>query len=292
MATAKESGQPSGSGPGVVAVIGAGTLGRSLARGWVEAGLLRPQSVFLTRRHQGEIDDLAAEGFQVGTDNAAAIRTADTILVSVRPSQVASVLHDIASDLDPARHTVVSVAAGLTLARLRTLVGPKVGLVRAMPNTAVATRSSMTCLATDGEAPGAMARAQPLFDAVGRTRVIDEELMLAATALCGCGVAFFLRAIRAAAQGGTQIGLRAEDALELAAQTALGAAHLALQGAHPESEIDQVTTPEGCTIAGLNELEHRGFSSAMILGMLTSGERAREMARENAGLDGPPRPLA
>jgi pyrroline-5-carboxylate reductase len=281
------------SGPSSVAVLGAGTLGRSLARGWVEAGLLTPEQIHVTRRDPDDLGDMATEGFAVGTDNPAAVAAANTVLVSVRPAQVAAVLAEIRPVLDPDRHTVVSVAAGLTLARLRALVGPGVEIVRAMPNTAVATRNSMTCVATDSQGGRGLERALPLFDAVGHTRVIHEELMLAATALCGCGVAFFLRAIRAAAQGGTQIGLRAEDALELAAQTALGAARLALQnGTHPESEIDQVTTPEGCTIAGLNELEHQGFSSAMIRGMLVSSQRAQQMAEEADGSSSPSMPLA
>lgn len=280
-------------GPDTVAVLGAGTLGRSLARGWVEAGLLEPGRIHMTRRFTEELDALRDEGFRVGTDNTAAVAAADTVLVSVRPTQVAAVLEEIRPALDPERHTVVSVAAGLTLQRLRTLLGPDIEIVRAMPNTAVAQRSSMTCVATDSAGQRGLDRALPLFDAVGQTRVIHEELMLAATALCGCGVAFFLRAIRAAAQGGTQIGLRAEEALELAAQTALGAARLALQnGTHPESEIDQVTTPEGCTIAGLNELEHQGFSSAMIRGMLVAGQRAQQMAEEADGTSRGTMPLA
>ena len=152
-----------------------------------------------------------------------------------------------------------------------------VALVRAMPNTAVETMTLMTCLAVDTHRSGVEV-AESLFDVVGITLVIDEEMMTPATALCACGIAFFLRTIRAAAQGGTEIGFHADEALLLAAQTARGAADLILQnGAHPESEIDRVTTPRGCTIAGLNELEHRGFSSAMIRGILTSAARAQEL---------------
>ena len=130
-------------------------------------------------------------------------------------------------------------------------------------------------LSADDEDGRGLATARHLFDAVGRTMVIDEEMMIPATALCACGIAFFLRTVRAAAQGGTEIGFHADDALILAAQTARGAAELVLRGmAHPEGEIDRVTTPRGCTIAGLNELEHQGFSSAMIRGILTSSRRA------------------
>jgi pyrroline-5-carboxylate reductase len=137
----------------------------------------------------------------------------------------------------------------------------------------------MTCLASDQPGP-ALAEAQALFDLVGKTLVLGEDMMIPATALCACGVAFFLRAIRAASQGGIEIGFHPEEALLLAAQTARGAASLLLnQGRHPESEIDQVTTPRGCTIAGLNEMEHKGFSSAMIKGILLSASKAEGLYR-------------
>ena len=117
-----------------------------------------------------------------------------------------------------------------------------------------------------------------IFDSVGRTMIIDEEQMIPATALCACGIAFFLRAVRAAAQGGIEIGFHPEEALRMAAQTALGAASLVLQkDRHPEREIDSVTTPRGCTIAGLNEMEHQGFSSAMIRGITNSDRKARSL---------------
>ena len=144
-----------------------------------------------------------------------------------------------------------------------------------MPNTAIAIRESMTCLsagAGDGEV---LAGVREIFEALGRTLVIEESLMVPATALCACGIAFFLRAVRAASQGGIEIGFHADDALLMAAQTARGAASLLLQaGSHPENEVDKVTTPRGCTISGLNQMEHHGFSSAMIRGIVTSAEKA------------------
>ena len=106
--------------------------------------------------------------------------------------------------------------------------------------------------------------------------------MTPATALCACGIAFFLRAIRAAAQGGIEIGFHPEEALTMAAQTALGAASLVLdRSRHPEHEIDSVTTPRGCTISGLNEMEHQGFSSAMIRGITRSAEQAASLYSES-----------
>ena len=113
---------------------------------------------------------------------------------------------------------------------------------------------------------------------MGQTLIIDEEQMASATALCACGVAFFLRAIRAASQGGIEIGFHSDEAFTIAAQTARGAATLLLDNdAHPEAEIDRVTTPMGATIAGLNEMEHQGFSSAMIKGITTSTEKVARL---------------
>jgi pyrroline-5-carboxylate reductase len=147
-----------------------------------------------------------------------------------------------------------------------------------MPNTAIALGQSMTCLAVGSAGDDARERVVSIFDAVGRTLVIDEELMVPATALGACGIAFFLRAVRAASQGGIEIGFHPEEALTMAAQTALGAASLVLRkGFHPEREIDAVTTPRGCTIAGLNRMEHQGFSSAMIQGIVTSAEKAASL---------------
>jgi len=154
-------------------------------------------------------------------------------------------------------------------------VGRDVPIVRAMPNTGIALGNSMTCLATLSDREDVVARVRSIFDSVGKTLVIREEQMVPATALCACGIAFFLRAVRAASQGGIEIGFHPEEALMMAAQTALGAASLVLErGTHPEREIDSVTTPRGCTIAGLNHMEHRGFSSALIRGIVTSSEKA------------------
>ena len=261
-----------------VGILGGGNLGGALARGWTRSDLLKPADIHVTRRHEDKLQDLRDAGFRTGADNLQAVAASDCVLVAVQPGQLDGVLTEIAPALDPARHSVISVVTGVSIAQLREKLGNEIPVVRAMPNTAVETLSSMTCLAVDRDDSPGLEPARKLFDAVGRTMVIDEEMMIPATALCACGIAFFLRTIRAAAQGGTEIGFHADEALTLAAQTARGAAELALRGGnHPEGEIDRVTTPRGCTIAGLNELEHRGFSSAMIRGILTSSRRADEL---------------
>ncbi len=260
-----------------VAILGGGNLGHALAGGWVRSGLLKAKNIHVTRRHVEKLKELKGDGIRVGSNNQEAALDADCIVLAVQPGQLTQVLDDIAPVVDSERHTIISVATGVSLESIASRLPAGVAIVRAMPNTAVETLTSMTCLSVQEDERG-VEIAKTLFDAVGLSLVIDEEMMIPATALCACGIAFFLRTIRAAAQGGTEIGFHADEALMLAAQTARGAADLVLQaGSHPESEIDRVTTPRGCTIAGLNELEHRGFSSAMIMGILTSSKRAEEL---------------
>jgi len=258
-----------------VAILGGGNLGTALARGWVRAGRFKPEQVVVTRRRVEKLDELAREGFSVSSDNATAVAEAPLVVLAVQPQQLDALLSQIADRLDPGRHRVISVVSGASVAAIREVLGTDVAVVRAMPNTAVVIGESMTCLAAEDDSDEALAEACELFDLVGRTLVIQEELIVPATALCACGVAFFLRCVRAASQGGIEIGFHPEEAALLAAQTAKGAAALGLrEGSHPESEIDRVTTPRGCTIAGLNEMEHQGLSSALIKGIVTSAKAA------------------
>lgn len=258
-------------------IIGAGNIGRAIAVGLATSGRLERGDIILTRRHIHHLADLAAEGFQTQSDNRDAARRADTVIVAVEPHQLNKILREIAPELDPDRHLVISVVSGAGISDIVAQVGKGIPVVRAMPNTAIAIGESMTCLAMNchGRSQAMLDHAVSIFDAVGVTLVIEEAQMTQATALCACGIAFFLRAVRAACQGGIEIGFHAEEALTMAAQTALGAAGLVLKrGRHPESEIDSVTTPRGCTISGLNEMEHRGFGSALIKGILTSAQKA------------------
>ena len=264
-----------------IAILGGGNLGRALAMGWTEAGYCAPSRISITRRQPEKLAYFADAGFRVGADNVAAVQASDVIVLAVQPQQIGDLLEEIAPVIEPGRHRVISVVSGVTIRQLCERLGEEVTIVRAMPNTAVSIRESMTCLAGQESATAALAEAQELFEFVGRTLVVSEDMMIPATALCACGVAFFLRSIRAASQGGIEIGFHPEEALLLAAQTAKGAAALVLsQGRHPESEIDQVTTPRGCTIAGLNEMEHQGFSSAMIKGILLSARKAGELYQD------------
>ena len=261
-----------------IAILGAGTIGTAIANGLVASGRFCAQDIVLTRRRIHLIDGMKARGFVVESDNCKAVQNARVIVIAVEPQQIDAVLAEIGPVLVPGDHTVISVVTGVSTAQIASQIGHGIAIVRAMPNTAIAVRESMTCLASSGAADGGIEVARTIFETVGQTLVIDEEEMIAATALGACGIAFFMRAIRAASQGGIEIGFHAKDALLIAAQTAKGAASLLLtMGGHPEQEIDKVTTPRGCTIAGLNQMEHEGFSSAMIKGITVAAEKASKL---------------
>jgi len=257
-----------------IAILGAGNIGSSIASGLLGSGV-DPASVALTRRKAGLLDSFARQGLATGDDNCGAVKATEIVIISVEPQQLDDLLEEISPDLDSKKHTVISVVSGVSVAQILDRVGKAITVVRAMPNTAISIGESMTCLAAGQGSEKALATAEEIFGAVGRTLIIDEEEMIAATALGACGVAFFLRAVRSASQGGIEIGFHSDAALTIAAQTAKGAAALLLDREnHPEHEIDRVTTPRGCTIAGLNQMEHAGFSSAMIKGIVTSARKA------------------
>jgi len=267
-----------------LAILGGGNIGTAMARGLVEAGRLAAPEIIVTRRRPHLLDGLARQGYVVQADNRDAVRRAGTVIIAVTPQQLTDLLRDIRSELDPERHVVISVVSGVGVAQISRHLGADIPVVRAMPNTAIAIQESITCLAAPPERRAALETARSLFDAVGATLVIHEEQMVPATALCACGIAFFLRAIRAASQGGIEIGFDSAEALTMAAQTAKGAAALLLSlENHPEMEIDKVTTPRGCTIAGLNAMEHHGFSSALIRGIVTSAVKAGDLFTEQNG---------
>ena len=259
-----------------LAILGGGNLGSAIARGLVHAGLAGEGEITITRRTLKALEPLTQAGFRTTSDNAAAVQAADTVIVAVRPKQLNPVLSEIAGSLDPARHILVSTVTDVTIEDIQGRLGSPVPVIRAMPNIGVSVGESMTCLACTREtSQEARAAAEKVFSGLGTVQFISEKQMTPATALCACGIAFFLRAIRAASQGGVQVGFHADEAIRLAAQTAKGAAELILaQEVHPESLIDTVTTPLGVTIAGLNEMEHQGFSSALIRGIVLSAERA------------------
>ena len=263
-----------------LAILGCGNIGSAIAIGLTKSGMTA-NNIILTRRKLESLTELSETGFQTSDDNAKAVQNSEIIFLTVGPSQLMDLLDEISSSIN-ANHLLISIVSGVKFAEIQEKIGKDITIIRAMPNTAAAICESMTCLSSLPQFTQGLKTAQSLFEKLGNTLVIDEKQMASATALCACGVAFFLRAIRAASQGGIEIGFHSDEAFTIAAQTARGAATLLLgNDSHPEAEIDQVTTPMGATIAGLNEMEHQGFSSAMIKGITTSTEKVTRLFKKD-----------
>lgn len=252
-----------------IAIVGGGNMGRSVADGFLKSGIAASK-LTVSRRRVELLDDLAAKGIRIEKDNKSAVAQADMVIVAVKPYQAGDVITEIKPILHPGQ-LVVSLMTGISIGQLKELLPAGVVPLRVMPNTAVALQESMTLIAAPDCSQEQINMVQELFESLGKVIFINEELMAAATVLGACGIAFALRFIRAATQGGVEIGFGADVAQQIVAQTVKGATELILQtGHHPEEEIDKVTTPKGITISGLNEMEHQGFSSALIKGLLVS----------------------
>lgn len=263
-----------------IAILGAGNLGISIAKGLQKSGFLKDRRLILTRRNLSAVESLANQNISVTSDNVAAVSKADVVMLCVQPKQLDNLIQEIGPALESAKHTIISVITAVSLASLEDKIGKNFAIFRAMPNTAISVGQSMTCFDGNEKAANKTTLIEDIFNCVGTTLHIEESLMQAATVVCASGIAFWMRFIRATTQGGVQLGFDAEDAQKIAVQTCLGAATLLAEtDSHPESEIDRVTTPQGCTIAGLNEMEHNGLSSALIKGLVTSFDRINEMKK-------------
>ncbi|RYF87467.1 MAG: pyrroline-5-carboxylate reductase [Chitinophagaceae bacterium] len=241
-----------------IAIIGGGNLGTAIAHGLIKSKFVPAQQITVTKRNTLTLAGLASIGVHTTTDNF------------VKPFQVKEVLQQFSPALT-ANHLLISVVTGVSLEELQSVVLKNIPIFRAMPNTAIAIQESITCISASHCSEEQKHYVSNLFSQLGKTVVIDEKLMNAATVLGACGTAYAMRYIRANIQGGIEIGFDAATASLIAAQTVKGAAELLLTThTHPEQEIDKVTTPKGCTIAGLNEMEHQGFSSSLIKGIVAS----------------------
>jgi pyrroline-5-carboxylate reductase len=260
-----------------ITIIGGGHLGTAIAEGLLLSGEVPAENLTVTRRKTELLKTLHEKGIFVTTDNLSATQLADIILISVKPYQVIDILKDIRPALTSDK-ILISLVAGVDLKELREVVGMEVALYRAMPNTAIALQESMTLISTNDHNEFQKQLVISLFEMMGKTAIIPDELMAAATVLAACGIAYALRYIRAAMQGGIEIGFGAELAQFITAQTVLGAARLVREsGNHPEKEIDKVTTPRGVTITGLNEMENKGFSASLIQGLLASFKKIEKL---------------
>ena len=253
-----------------IAIIGGGNLGSAIAEGLLKSKFCKATDIIITKRNTATLKSLQVRGVKITSANSEAVSKSEIIILAVKPYQVSEVISSFKKELS-SKHILVSVVTGVLIKDLETAIEKKLPVFRAMPNTAIAIRQSMTCLGYNSAAATHTSLVTNLFLALGKVVVINENLMDAATVLGACGTAYAMRYIRANIQGGIEIGFDAATASLIAAQTVKGATELLLEkGSHPEQEIDKVTTPKGCTIAGLNEMEHQGFSSSLIKGIATS----------------------
>ena len=263
-----------------IAVLGTGKMGGILVQAFLHSGLIPAAQLSATVAHSERAEALStAFGIPVTTDNLAAARDADIILLGVKPQQMADVVRQIAPALYPNK-LLISFAASVKTSAIEEATGGRIPVIRAMPNTPAKLGAGVTAICRGGYVSDEqMALAEAIFATVGRTVTVDEKHMDAVTGLSGSGPAFLYIIIEALAEAGVNVGLPRDVATLLAAQTAFGAAKMVLEtGAHPALLKDEVTTPGGCTVDGILELEEGGLRVTLIKAVKRATERARQLA--------------
>lgn len=255
-----------------ISVIGAGAMGGATVEGLLKCDTFSAGDITVSDPCLEVLDSFAVQGVSVTTDNVAAAEGADIVMVVVKPWLVEMVLKGIRDVMDYKRQKLIVVAAGVTSVQVKTWLDRGDGtfppLFLVIPNTAIAQKSSMTFIVPVGASAGDTETVVALFGELGGTLVVEERLLAAGTTLASCGIAYAMRYVRASVEGGIELGFKAKDAGQIVLQTVKGAVELLqANGNHPEAEIDKVTTPGGVTIKGLNEMEHAGFTSAVIRGL-------------------------
>jgi pyrroline-5-carboxylate reductase len=258
---------------------GAGMIGRAILEGVLEQKLVKAADVHVTARHKRSLEKVAHLGVHAGVDNVELVKNCDTILLAVHPDRALAVVAECSDALIDGQ-LLLSVVTGVRTEDLLAASGDKAAVVRVIPNIATIVAASITSLCP-GERVTAeqMEIATAVFDAVGSTLVLEERHLNACTGLAGCGPAFAFKVVESLAEGGVKMGLPREAARKMAAWVLLGAARLVLQsGKHPAELKEAVTTPGGCTIDGIAELEARGLPIAMIAAVETSTLKAAKLA--------------
>lgn len=260
-----------------IAILGGGNIGTSLAKGLIVSKQFTHNEILITEKREPRISHLRNLGFQVTENNHEAVGVAEIIVMSVKPQQFGNLADEIKNDIK-AKHIIVSTITGITHKEIESIFG-KIPMLRIMPNIALEICESMTCISFKNTESSQEEKMRTIFDKMGKTMIIPEDMMGAATVVGACGIAFALRFMRAMSQGGIEIGFDSEMSQLITAQTVKGAARLIIETSdHPEREIDKVTTPQGITISGLNEMEHQGLSSAVIRGLVTSYTKLENLA--------------
>lgn len=254
-----------------IAIIGAGNMGGSIARGLAKGSLIAESDIIVSNPSFGKLKQLELSFPTITTtnNNVDAASGADIIILAVKPWLIEQVVRDLKVK---SRQILISVAAGINFEQLaHCVVAPEMPMFRIIPNTAISELESMTLIASRNASKEQEEFILNVFNEMGMAMLIPESKMEAGTALASCGIAYVLKYTQAAMQAGIEMGIPAKDAMEMVAQSLKGAAALILNNnTHPSVEIDKVTTPGGITIKGINELEHSGFTSAVIKAMKAS----------------------
>jgi pyrroline-5-carboxylate reductase len=262
-----------------IAVIGAGKLGEALIGGMLDAGIVKKDLFIATAAHPERLELIQKKfGVKTTLSNGEAVRKAQLVLLCVKPQIVEEVLRQIADDLTP-KHVLISVAASVSTRFMENILGKSIPVIRAMPNTPCLIKEGMTAVAAGTHATQLQVQAaKKMFDAIGRCVMVDEKHMDAVTALGASGPAFVYTIIESLIEGGVRVGLPRDIATLMAAQMVHGAATMVLQtGEHPAKLKDTVTTPAGCTVDGLLELEEGGLRVTLIKAVDRATKRAREL---------------
>ena len=246
-------------------------MGGAMADGFIKSGAVKPADISVANPTAQKLEHFALQGASVTTDNKTAAEGADIVIIAVKPWLVEQVVNELKPVLNYTRQTIITVAAGISGSQFTAWLKkddavPQTFIV--IPNTAIAVLASMTFIVPVNATADTTAIVKALFDNVGQTMVTDERRLSAGMTLASCGIAYAMRYVRAAAEGGVELGFKADMAKDIVLQTMKGAVELLqANGNHPEAEIDKVCTPGGLTIRGLNEMEHAGFTSAVIRGL-------------------------
>lgn len=255
-----------------ITIIGGGNMGGAIALGLASGSKIAASNITVINRRQEKADELLKRNNQINSvvNDYTSINNADIIILGVKPWMIEDILTTYKRQIKD-NQIIVSVAAGITLHQLAEWTYPASPLYRVIPNTAIAVKQSMTFVTSKNATSQQDSLILDLFNELGKALLIEEKQFSAVTSLSSCGIAYAFRYIRAAMEGGVEIGVKADQAKEIVMQTLQGAIELLeANQSHPEAEIDKVTTPGGITIKGLNEMEHAGFTSSVIRGLKAS----------------------
>ena len=256
-----------------ISIIGGGNMGGAIAKGLISSNYIAPENITIINKTDNNTGSLKSFNpkLNVVASQYNSLHDADIVIIAVKPWFVEEVLRTHRESMTSDNQILVSVAATISIDQLREWTTPCKPIFRVIPNTAIAVSQSMTFAVPHNATPEQVQLVTDIFEKVGKVAIIEEKLVSAVTSLSSCGIAFAFRYIRAAMEGGVEMGIYPNQSRDYVLQTLRGAIELIeANNSHPEAEVDKVTTPGGITIKGLNEMEHAGFTSAVIKGLKAS----------------------